>query len=170
MTGSETGIRMLKHLTTTASMTGKNAFTTRQVGALHSLDFKLFIGITLDLDLDSADLNRMVESDGKPVSAFHDIPLYANAEKTVLNMIVEIPRWSNAKLEISKDVALNPIKQDVKKGKLRFVKNVFPHHGYIWNYGAFPQVFSILCACFECILLVDLGGSDACSSRHQAGG
>lgn len=36
---------------------------------------------------------------------------------------------------------LNPIKQDVKKGKLRFVANCFPHHGYIWNYGAFPQTW-----------------------------
>lgn len=37
--------------------------------------------------------------------------------------------------------SLNPIKQDVKKGKLRFVANCFPHHGYIWNYGAFPQTW-----------------------------
>lgn len=36
---------------------------------------------------------------------------------------------------------LNPIKQDVKKEKLRFVCNCFPHHGYIWNYGAFPQTW-----------------------------
>lgn len=36
---------------------------------------------------------------------------------------------------------LNPIKQDVKKGKLRFVANCFPHKGYIWNYGAFPQTW-----------------------------
>lgn len=36
---------------------------------------------------------------------------------------------------------LNPIKQDVKKGKLRYVANCFPHHGYIWNYGAFPQTW-----------------------------
>lgn len=35
---------------------------------------------------------------------------------------------------------LNPIKQDVKKGNLRYVANVFPHKGYIWNYGAIPQV------------------------------
>ncbi|KAJ8122857.1 hypothetical protein O1611_g9735 [Lasiodiplodia mahajangana] len=54
-------------------------------------------------------------------------------------MIVEIPRWTNAKLEISKDELLNPIKQDIKKGKLRFVRNCFPHKGYLWNYGAFPQ-------------------------------
>lgn len=35
---------------------------------------------------------------------------------------------------------LNPLKQDVKKGNLRYVANVFPHKGYIWNYGAIPQV------------------------------
>ena len=56
-------------------------------------------------------------------------------------MVVEIPRWSNAKMEIATKEALNPIKQDVKKGKLRYVKNFFPHHGYIWNYGALPQTW-----------------------------
>ncbi|EPY51750.1 inorganic pyrophosphatase [Schizosaccharomyces cryophilus OY26] len=99
-------------------------FSTRQVGALNTLDYQLFI-----------------EKNGSPVSAWHDVPLYANAEKTVLNMIVEIPRWSQAKLEITKEATLNPIKQDTKKGKLRYVRNCFPHHGYIWNYGAFPQTF-----------------------------
>jgi len=75
------------------------------------------------------------------ISPFHDIPLHANAEKTVFNMVVEVPRWTNAKMEISKDDGLNPIKQDVKKNKLRFVDNCFPHHGYIWNYGAIPQTW-----------------------------
>jgi nucleosome-remodeling factor subunit len=75
------------------------------------------------------------------ISPFHDIPLYADADKTTFNMIVEVPRWTNAKMEISKDDKLNPIKQDVKKGKLRFVDNCFPHHGYIWNYGALPQTW-----------------------------
>lgn len=56
-------------------------------------------------------------------------------------MIVEVPRWTNAKLEISKEQKLNPIIQDTKKGKLRFVRNCFPHHGYIHNYGAFPQTW-----------------------------
>ncbi len=56
-------------------------------------------------------------------------------------MVVEIPRWSNAKMEISKSLPFNPIVQDTKKGKLRFVRNCFPHHGYIWNYGAFPQTW-----------------------------
>ena len=56
-------------------------------------------------------------------------------------MVIEIPRWSNAKLEISGKLPFNPIVQDVKKGKLRFVRNCFPHHGYIWNYGCFPQTW-----------------------------
>lgn len=47
------------------------------------------------------------------------------------------------RLQISKDETLNPIKQDTKKGKLRFVRNCFPHKGYLWNYGAFPQVCAV---------------------------
>jgi len=82
-----------------------------------------------------------VEKDGVPISPFHDIPLYANDQKTLLNMVVEIPRWTNGKLEICKEETLNPIKQDIKKGKLRFVRNCFPHKGYLWNYGAFPQTW-----------------------------
>ena len=34
-------------------------------------------------------------------------------------MVVEVPRWTNAKMEIDLKSGLNPIKQDVKKGKLR---------------------------------------------------
>lgn len=71
----------------------------------------------------------------------HDIPLYAEESSKTVNMIIEIPRWTNAKMEINLEETLNPIKQDIKKGKLRFVANCFPHHGYIWNYGALPQVY-----------------------------
>ncbi|KAF3828169.1 hypothetical protein GH733_002015 [Mirounga leonina] len=56
-------------------------------------------------------------------------------------MVVEVPRWSNAKMEIATKDPLNPIKQDVKKGKLRYVANLFPYKGYIWNYGAIPQTW-----------------------------
>ncbi|KAK1834801.1 inorganic pyrophosphatase [Podospora conica] len=99
-------------------------YSIRKVGAPFTLEHRVYI-----------------EKDGQPISAFHDIPLYANAEQTILNMVVEIPRWTNAKQEISKDELLNPIKQDIKKGKLRFVRNCFPHKGYLWNYGAFPQTW-----------------------------
>jgi len=99
-------------------------YTVRKIGAPNTLDHRIYI-----------------EKDGVPVSPFHDIPLYANEQQTILNMVVEIPRWTNGKLEISKEELLNPIKQDIKKGKLRFVRNCFPHKGYLWNYGAFPQTW-----------------------------
>ncbi|KIW48416.1 inorganic pyrophosphatase, variant [Exophiala oligosperma] len=123
-----------RHLSTAPSSSPKRTmsyskqpseFQPRKVGALHTGDFRCYIE----------------DKTGTPVSPFHDIPLYANEQQTVLNMVVEIPRWSNAKLEISKDEFLNPIKQDVKKGKLRFVRNCFPHKGYLWNYGAFPRTW-----------------------------
>jgi len=56
-------------------------------------------------------------------------------------MVVEVSRWTNAKMEIATKEKMNPIKQDVKKGNLRYVHNCFPHHGYIWNYGAMPQTW-----------------------------
>ncbi|KAJ2777198.1 Inorganic pyrophosphatase [Coemansia javaensis] len=100
------------------------AYTTRTVGEPNTLEYRVF-----------------VEKDGKVVSPFHDIPLFADEANGIYNMVVEIPRWTNAKLEISKEDALNPIKQDTKKGKLRYVRNAFPHHGYIWNYGALPRTW-----------------------------
>ena len=59
------------------------SYTVRKIGQPYTLEHRVYI-----------------EKDGHPVSPFHDIPLYANAEKTVLNMIVEIPRWTNAKQEV----------------------------------------------------------------------
>ena len=100
-------------------------YKTRAVGAANTLDYRVYLE----------------DTDGNVISPFHDVPLFANESGTILNMIVEIPRWSNAKLEIATGDPLNPIKQDVKKGKLRYVRNCFPHHGYIWNYGAFPQTW-----------------------------
>jgi len=82
-----------------------------------------------------------IEQNGAVVSPFHDIPLHADVPNGIFNMIVEVPRWTNAKMEISKEESFNPIKQDIKKGRLRYVRNCFPHHGYIWNYGAFPQTW-----------------------------
>ncbi|CAO3612535.1 unnamed protein product [Cunninghamella blakesleeana] len=86
--------------------------------------------------------NRLYfEKNGQIISPFHDIPLYTDDSKSILNMIVEIPRWTNAKVEIATNEKYNPIKQDIKKGKLRFVRNCFPYKGYIWNYGALPQTW-----------------------------
>ncbi|XP_044536844.1 inorganic pyrophosphatase 2, mitochondrial isoform X3 [Gracilinanus agilis] len=94
---------------------------------------------------------------GHYISPFHDIPLKPESKEEngiptkkarirehekIFNMVVEIPRWTNAKMEIDTKEPLNPIKQDIKKGKLRYVANIFPHKGFIWNYGALPQVYA----------------------------
>ncbi|KAG7452289.1 pyrophosphatase-domain-containing protein [Guyanagaster necrorhizus] len=99
-------------------------YTPRLIGSPNTLEHRVFI-----------------EQNGSVVSPFHDIPLFADQNSGIFNMIVEVPRWTNAKMEISKEEPFNPIKQDIKKGKLRYVRNCFPHHGYIWNYGAFPQTW-----------------------------
>lgn len=77
--------------------------------------------------------------DGTPISPFHDIPLHTG--RGTFNFVCEIPRGLNAKLEINKTEVMNPIKQDIKRGNLRFVHDVHPYNGYIWNYGAFPQTW-----------------------------
>lgn len=106
-------------------------YTTRQVGALNTLEYRLYLE----------------NEQGKVVSPFHDVPLYPEGSSgesqdgNIVNMFVEIPRWTCAKMEISKEEPMNPVKQDVKKGALRFVKNIFPFHGYPWNYGAIPQTW-----------------------------
>jgi len=92
-------------------------------------------------DISTTDYRVFCKQGDKFVSYFHDIPLYANEEKTVLNMIVEIPRGTNAKMEICLSEEGNPIKQDVKNGALRFVHDIHPYTGYIWNYGALPQTW-----------------------------
>ncbi|KAM4584333.1 inorganic pyrophosphatase 2, mitochondrial [Odontesthes bonariensis] len=114
-------------------------YQTEQRGHPHSTDYRIYFKTP----------------GGKYISPFHDIPLIAESEQdndvpakktkrdheVLYNMVVEVPRWSNAKLEIATKEPLNPVKQDVKKGKLRYVANIFPHKGYIWNYGALPQTW-----------------------------
>jgi inorganic pyrophosphatase len=39
--------------------------------------------------------------DGKPASFWHDIPLYPDSgNSSIINFVVEIPRWQDAKIEI----------------------------------------------------------------------
>merc|ERR1712117_8517 len=54
-------------------------------------------------------------ANGEVISPMHDIPLSNTEGANGFNMIVEVPRWSNAKMEINLTEKLNPIKQDVKK-------------------------------------------------------
>ncbi|XP_071952154.1 inorganic pyrophosphatase-like [Antedon mediterranea] len=102
-----------------------STYSTVEKGAPNSSDYSIYFR----------------NSNGSYISPFHDIPVYANKGQSNLHMVVEIPRWTNAKMEIGTKLDMNPIKQDIKKNKLRYVKNVFPYQGYIWNYGAIPQTW-----------------------------
>ncbi|KAJ5191777.1 inorganic pyrophosphatase [Penicillium cinerascens] len=78
---------------------------------------------------------------GQRISPWHDLPLFADREYGILNMVVEIPRGTNAKMEITKEISLNPIKQDIKNGKPRELADLPPYRGYPCNYGAIPQTW-----------------------------
>lgn len=80
------------HQSTRGLSTMASQYTTRKVAAANTLEHRVYI-----------------EKDGVPVSPFHDIPLYANQEQTILNMIVEIPRWTNAKLEVRRYLLFVPL-------------------------------------------------------------
>lgn len=38
---------------------------------------------------------------GNAISPLHDIPLHANDSQNIYNMVVEVPRWTNAKMEVN---------------------------------------------------------------------
>merc|ERR1712146_115102 len=85
-------------------------------------------------DFPSMDYRIFFKSGGETISPWHDIPLY-NDDGTV-NMIVEIPKESMAKMEVATDEECTPIKQDTKKGKLRD----YPYN-INWNYGMLPKTW-----------------------------
>ncbi|EJS44151.1 ppa2p [Saccharomyces arboricola H-6] len=100
-------------------------FNTIQQGSKYSPSFKKYLTL----------------QNGEVGSFFHDVPLDLDEREKTVTMIVEVPRWTTGKFEISKELKFNPIIQDRKNGKLRFVNNIFPYHGYIHNYGAIPQTW-----------------------------
>jgi len=76
---------------------------------------------------------KFKDTEGATISPWHDIPL--EGEKGY-NMVVEIPKMTFAKMEVSTKEESNPIAQDIKKGNLR------DYHGPIfWNYGCLPQTW-----------------------------
>lgn len=71
---------------------------------------------------------------GAKASFWHDVPLRAASGN--FNAVIEIPKMTTAKFEMATKEAKSPIKQDVKKGKLR--DYAIPIE---WNYGAMPQTW-----------------------------
>lgn len=83
--------------------------------------------------LGNSDFRIKYHENGQQISPWHDIP-YKDGD--LYNTVIEITKFTKAKLEISTKEAFNPIAQDVKKGKMR------DYHGPIfWNYGAIPQTW-----------------------------
>jgi len=76
-----------------------------------------------------------LEDEGN-MSCWHDIPLVVN-KTGVFNYVNEIPKGDLAKMECATKERWNPIKQDVKKGKLRF----FSYGPIPFNYGFLPQTW-----------------------------
>jgi inorganic pyrophosphatase len=82
------------------------------------------------------DYRVFLSKDGKHVSPWHDVALYVDKARRVVNFVNEIPKGAVEKMEVATKEALNPIKQDVKKGKLR----LYPFASLV-NYGCLPQTW-----------------------------
>ncbi|GAV65111.1 Pyrophosphatase domain-containing protein [Cephalotus follicularis] len=93
-------------------------FKIKEEGQPETLDYRVFF----------------LDNSGKRVSPWHDIPLRLGGG--VFNFVVEIPKESSAKMEVATDEPFTPIKQDTKKGKLRY----YPYN-INWNYGLLPQTW-----------------------------
>ena len=79
--------------------------------------------------------------DGEHISPWHDIPLHASSSSPssplVFNFVNEIPLGTRAKMEVATKQEMNPIKQDLKKGKLRF----YTYGDTPFNYGCLPRTW-----------------------------
>ena len=73
----------------------------------------------------------------KDVSPWHDVPFWADADKTLVHFVCEIPRLTRSKLEIHKSVAGNKLVQDTKGPHPRFYK----YSAAVVNYGAISQTW-----------------------------
>jgi len=77
-------------------------------------------------------------------SFFHDIILYPESSLEIVNMVVEIPQYETAKMEISKELPLNPIVFDLRNNKVRHVTYHAINakkNGYPFIYGALPMTW-----------------------------
>ncbi|CAK9025295.1 Soluble inorganic pyrophosphatase 6 [Durusdinium trenchii] len=94
-----------------------SAFTQHKVGEPGTLEYRM----------------HFKDGNGNQISPWHDIPLKSGEN---FNCLIEIPKNTKPKMEVAVKEEMNPIAQDVKKGKLR------DYHGPIfWNYGMLPQTW-----------------------------
>nr|CAI77906.1 pyrophosphatase [Guillardia theta] len=95
------------------------SYSTKEKGSFPSEEYRCFF-----------------EKDGKVVSPWHGIPTWADKDKNIVNAVIEITKNTRPKMEVATKEESNPIKQDMKKGKLRdYPLDIF------WNYGMIPQTW-----------------------------
>jgi inorganic pyrophosphatase len=57
---------------------------------------------------DNQDWRVWLEQDGNPISFWHDVPLYPDEKNNnIVNIYVEIPRWTDAKIETKRNKPLS---------------------------------------------------------------
>ncbi|KAL0943436.1 inorganic pyrophosphatase [Colletotrichum truncatum] len=97
----------------------------REVGARNTEDWRMWL-----------------EKDGDPISFWNDVPTWPDEnDKQIVNLVVEVPRWQDAKTELARDEPLNPMHHDSHNGAPRFVESVWPHKSYPFPYGSIPQTW-----------------------------
>jgi inorganic pyrophosphatase len=74
------------------------------------------------------EIPKIYHTKAKNTSWIHSIDAYPenNKDHSIVNMVIEIPKGTKRKMEMSVDEPLNPIVQDVKNGDLRVVPAATP--------------------------------------------
>lgn len=99
------------------------------------------------------------------MSPFHDIPLYASADGAVLNMVVEIPRWTNAKMEVYRSKGAG---NSMQEGEGRGTLDVHAHTHTHTCIGTFSCTYTLRHYCTAIgFTLADQRGEF--SKPHQTG-
>jgi len=94
-------------------------YTTEEKGSFPSEEYRMFF-----------------KEESKTISPWHNIDTWADEGKGIVNAVIEISKNTRPKMEVATKEASNPIKQDMKKGKLRdYPLDIF------WNYGMIPKTW-----------------------------
>jgi inorganic pyrophosphatase len=97
-----------------------SSITRSSVGRIGDSDFRLFFS-----------------RDGRPMSPWHDLPIASLSRKDEwFPFVCEIPIGHTEKMEVKLSEKFNPIAQDIKNGKPRYLP-IKPR----FNYGMMPQTF-----------------------------
>ncbi|KAJ7492230.1 inorganic diphosphatase [Mycena latifolia] len=117
---------------------GRSSYTTRSVGAPNTPEHSVFVLYNGHVLSSLHDIPLLISSN----SSSSDLVARNDAAELILNMVVEAPRWTSAQMTVMPGEAFAPIRQKRRGRRLAYVRNCFPHRGYIWNYGALPQTWA----------------------------